>query len=259
MIGQAIPLFESGNLLTKEMLLSLKSFTFDFGELLHHGYSDGILTGCQVTITDKQINLNKGILLFHGKLYIIDSALTEEYYPTEEVCLFKIHFKEEVRTQNFLYREIETSISPEPIDEPSEMELCRFKLQKGFYLRDKYKDFKDRVTEYDTVNTIHSPFSSYGESSLSPEVTYAFAQYIRETQSKDPLDCMFSMEVYQSNGRALNKKAIITYIEMRLGVKRDTYSNEDLFYYLSEIIDRMDGVPTANNTTQKAQRMILMD
>ena len=48
MAGLKIPIFEKGTVLTHEMLEALKEYAMDISTLNYAGYSDGILSGCEV-------------------------------------------------------------------------------------------------------------------------------------------------------------------------------------------------------------------
>lgn len=259
MIGQAVPLFKAGNLLTKEMLSSLKDYSFGLGELLLYGYANGLLSGCKITTTESTMQLNKGIIVFDGKLYLIQKPLIEEYHPTDVDTVFKLRIKDEVKTQSFIYREIETVLTDNTGEKRDEIELCRFKLQKGFKLRTIYKDFYDRITPYDTVNVVHAPYSAYGESSISPDITADFADYLTEGGSDNILDQVFCMQAYQSGGMAMNRKMVVQYLSSRLGIEKKEYSNLEIFRYLEDIL--REAVRSGGGKHQKKThgRRVLLD
>ena len=57
MAGFKIPVFEKGSVLTHEMLEALKEYSMNINTLNYAGYSDGILTGCEVTMLGNMINI----------------------------------------------------------------------------------------------------------------------------------------------------------------------------------------------------------
>lgn len=63
MAGYKIPIFEKGMVLTDEMLESLKAYLADWSRLEYAGYSDGILSGCRVTVSGNMLYVGKGIVL----------------------------------------------------------------------------------------------------------------------------------------------------------------------------------------------------
>jgi len=76
MVGKRIPLFNRGNILTKEMLDALKDYAVRSSELAYVGYSDGILKGCNITTKDNLITINKGILIFNETAYYIHEPIS---------------------------------------------------------------------------------------------------------------------------------------------------------------------------------------
>lgn len=236
MIGQALPLFDSGNLLTKEMLNALRDYSFGFSENLFEGYSDGVLKGCKLTTTEDTLIIKKGMIVFEGRLYLINNQEMIRYYPTNELALLKICFREEHKTDNFIYRELKLKITKETTTQDDEIELCRFKLQKGSKLRTDYTAFNDRTTEFDTISTIHTPFAAYGASSLSSDITMAFAKEAMQYQCTHPLDAVFCMQALNTNGMALPKDVIIHYIANRLQIPFKDHTNSQLFQNLNTIL-----------------------
>lgn len=259
MVGQAVPLFKAGNLLTKEMLSALKEYSFGFGELLYEGYSDGILSGCRITATEDLLQLNRGIMIYTGRLYLIQKPLTQEYYPTDKETVFKLWVKDEIKTSGFIYREIETLLTEDTSQKNGELELCRFKLQKGFKLRTDYKDFADRNTQYDTVNIIHSPYAAYGESSVPADITVDFARYLRNQKDENILDQVFCMHVYESNGRAVNRNTIIYYLCKRLSIEHRAYTNLEIFKFMEDILREGSDTKNRKQQVQNQGRRVLLD
>ena len=75
MAGIKIPIFESGTVLTQEMLEALKNYAIDLGTLEYAGYADGIISGCEVTMSGNIVYVNRGIVMFSGNLYFIPRDL----------------------------------------------------------------------------------------------------------------------------------------------------------------------------------------
>lgn len=259
MIGQALPLFESGNLLTKEMLSSIRDYSFGFSELLYEGYGNGILKGCQVTTTDDTIRVGRGIVVYEGKLYLILHQLIASYYPTNKLAIFKMRFKDEVRTQSFIYREVEVVVTNNLQLTNCDIEICRFKLQSGSRLRIDYRNFKDRSTEYDTANTTYAPYAAFGESSLSPEITTDFAKQMGECEKLSPLDIAFCMQALNSQGMALNKNSISTYIKARLELENAPTELNTLYKHLCTILESAERGKSIAKARAAGRGMILID
>lgn len=237
MNGQVFPLFENAHVLRTAMLTALRDYAYEYGRLVHEGYSDGMVSGCNITTTVDTITLNRGVIRYMGNLYLITEPLSLAYYPTDNWTVFKLEFKDEARKDGYIYREVETALSGNLELGKEEMEICRFKLQAGARLRMKYVDFADRNTEFDTVNTICAPFAAHGASSLSPDITRAFAREAA-VYAMDPVDTAFCLQALNAKG-ALNREAILLYIATRLKKAFTDCGNQEIFEALLTILNQI--------------------
>ena len=131
-------------------------------------------------------------------------------------------------TEIYLDENIET--------EEYEMELCRFKLRIGANLRRNYVSFIDFSTEFDTVNIINTPFSAYGESSLSPYILRSFGLEMLKCNLNDNFDITFSCLCVQCK-ETIEKDIIVSYIINKLNIKDKEYTNEEIYNYLAQILE----------------------
>ena len=239
MNGQVFPLFENAHVLRTAMLTALRDYAYEYGRLVHEDYSDGIVSGCNITTTVDTITLNRGVIRYMGNLYLITEPLSLAYYPTDNWTVFKLEFKDEARKDGYIYREVETALSGNLELGKEEMEMCRFKLQAGARLRMKYVDFADRNTEFDTVNTICAPFAALGASSLSPDITRAFAREAA-VYALDPADTTFCLQALNAK-EALNREAILLYTATRLKKTFTDCSNQEIFEALLTVLNQIKG------------------
>lgn len=258
MNGQVFPLFEYAHILRTPMLTELRDYAFEYGRLVHEGFSDGIIGGCNITTTKDTITLNRGIIRYGGQMYLIVEPITLDYYPTDIWMVFKLEFKDETRREGYIYRAVEASLSENMVLRPEEMELCRFKLKKGARLRIAYVDFADRNTEFDTVITISSTYSAYETSSISPEITRAFAKEAL-LYAAESIDTMFFMQALNAGG-ALNRDVILLYIAAKLKQPFKQMDNQEIFAALFAILNELsDGGEREITRAVKKKRQIIVD
>ena len=230
---QNYPQFERLHVLRKEALCSIRDRAFDIFPLFMESYGDGIISGCRPITTPKTITLSEGIV-FHNKFfYLIKEPMSVEYEPTEEYMMMKLVFAPELETENFIQRDVNLILSHDMDLTDDEIEICRFKLKKGAVLRTEYTDFFDRVTEFDTVNTINVPYAAVGGHTLSPEILYAFAMEAKDFDLSDE-DYYFCFEAL--NGHIINPAQIAFYIERRLKIDLPTVTNQILYDNLAQIL-----------------------
>ena len=261
MTGQAFPLFFSGRLLRQEMLESIADYAFQFGELLHTGYSDGILSGCRLTATPEKVYLNPGILCHDGRLYLVKRPLSIAYKPTNTTRVLKIKFAEPRQTENFIYRDMDLVLEEDAEPRISELELCRFKLQPGAVLRHQYVDFEDRSTEYDTLNTIRAPFAAQGQGTLSPYIVQAYARELMQAGCNESVDAAFCIQSLGAE-KPLAVESIAAYLSFRVGFQRDEGKNinEQLYEGLLKLLKGVkQGNVQKGGRSQAPRRKILVD
>lgn len=259
MIGKMVPLFTRGNILTKEMLEALKEYAVKSGELSYIGYSDGILRGCNITTTEDLITLNQGIMIFNEIAYYITEPMTIEYHPTNEWNVLKASLQGEVRTDNFISRKIELTLVAENQVSEDDIEICRFKLQKGARLRYKYKDFKDLSTEYDTINELNSKWAAFKETSISPKILQAFYEETVKSSLTDMQDISFFQLISNLKGEAVNRATLSMYICNKIGKEYQLCSNKEIYDGLREALRQLKGGKATTGHTPLRNRVIIVD
>ena len=232
---QIIPLFEDGHILRREMLIALSDYAFLTNRLLHKGYADGILAGCELTTTGDEIILQTGILFFQGQAYLIKEPVATAYYPTNKAVILKISISDENKDQSFTYRQLDLHLTEQTHLQQNELELCRFTLQQGAELRDRYQNFEDRGTMFDTLNRIHVPYSVKRESTLSGDITRSFAEEMLALRQITDFDTLFCMQIMNQPYPA-SKDALIAYLRHVLKKELHDRSNQTIYQELVTVL-----------------------
>lgn len=233
---QKYPQLERLHILRTEALCSIRDRAFDGLQLFFKNHCDGIVSGCALHTTKDTITLGAGIILHNNFLYLIKNEMSVTYSPTEKYIMLKMIFEPEILNENFLQRDVKIILSEDMNLSDNEMELCRFKLKKGAILRTNYTDFFDRATEFDTVNVINVPYSSTGKSTLSPEITFAFAQEARNffLEPEDFNFCQIAL-----SRKIISAEQISFYIEHRLKIELPDKKNQTLYENLCLILQEI--------------------
>lgn len=259
MSGLRIPRFEKGNIVTAEMLEAVRDLSVDYQKIFYAGYGDGVLTGCDITVNDGQICIGEGIAVHGGRLYFITEPLCAEYYPSNEWMILQIDFGAETVFRNVEERIMTAVITKETEKNPDSIEVCRFRLQQGAVLRANYRDFQDQDTEFDTVNEINAEWSSYGKSTISAKLLISFADEMGKKGTQDPMDFSFCQQIYQMNGQSVNRRGIENYINQRLQLKKESYSNREIYQKLAEILKSSNGKGRGMSDRQARPSRIIVD
>lgn len=255
MIIQTIPLFYSGQILRKEMLVSLADYTYQYGALLSQDCTDGILSGCALTTTEDSIIVNPGVVRFEGALYLIKEPLFCQYSPTNTTRILQLVFHDPVRTEASITREIETCFTDERSNDKRMLELCRFKLQPGARLRYEYTSFADRETEFDTLNTIYSQFCGLGEPTLLPDITRHFANVALESGA-DGMDGAFCLQILAQR-EPVQREALKAYIRKKLGLDTPCNTNIQIYHGLVACLSHLERKDSTEKKARSQWRLMV--
>lgn len=258
MIGQIFPLFREGHLLRTQMLEAFTDYSFRFGELLYTGYANGIISGCQLTTTEDTIIVHPGLVLFFGKVFYIKEPTSVNYAPTDELRILKLHYLGEEQTESMIRYEMELSLEEDSKQKEGQIEMCRFTLQQGAYLRCQYQSFEDWGTAYDTLNMVHVPYAALGHSTLHPELLRTFAKEMLTHTLENQMDISFCLDIL-SRGGAVCSEALTAYIGLHNGVGTVKENNQEIYNGLLDILREVRSGGNQKKVTSKKHRSILID
>lgn len=256
MFQNTYPVFEAKKLLKKEMLDNLRDFPRELFDLQYRGYSDGVLTGCDIKGTGTGLTILPGILCYKGVPYFLDEPCPVSCRAEGELVYVKVHFWDKAigagGEEFFSQIMVDTR---EPGTE-QELELARFKLQPGARLRSEYVDFYDYETEFDTVNRIHVLYAAPDHPGIWPQICKSFAEELLKYPVTSPWDSAFCLNCLQLT-EAMPYGALRTYLNMRTGHNRD-YTNEQVFGALKRILQENSGREEDSGRTQKKEGTWIM-
>ena len=230
---QNYPLLEDLHVLRTATLVSIRDRAFDSLPLYYENYSDGIVSGCRLKTSRDTISLLPGIVRYGGFMYFLREVMQVRYMPTEEYCLLKLKFSMPEDSENFRKRCVTMELSPDMIVKDDEIELARFKLKAGSVLRTKYVDFFDRVTEFDTINSVYCPYAAIGRSTVAPEIVSSFAKEA-SAYNLEPLDLTFCLAALSK--MPLSYEQISFYLQQKLSVPGEDWDNMGLYNGLCTVL-----------------------
>lgn len=258
MIGQIFPLFREGYLLRTQMLEAFTDYSFRFGELLYTGYANGILSGCQLTTAGDTVIVQPGLVLFYGKVFYIKEPTPVSYGPTDELRILKLRYTGEEKTDSMIRYEMELSLDADTEQKKGQIELCRFTLQQGAYLRCEYRDFEDWGTEYDTLCMVHTQYAAPGQSTLHPRLTKAFAREMLACTPEDQTDISFCLGILGQAGPVC-AEAVTEYIRLRNGGTEVKAENGAMYQGLLEILREVRGGGGRKKAAERKHRSIVLE
>ena len=256
---QKKPIFKPGNILTHEMLEILKEAAIDAEELKYIGFSDGVLKGCHITTAQGMINVGRGIIMIKSKAYYLQSEVIVPVHPTNSTQILVVRATEEEESYDFVVREVKVQLVEENDMLPTDVELCRFRLQQGAVLRSTYRDFKDMDTEYDTVCLKYAKWSSYEKSSLSIEVLKKFMEEAVKCAITDVEDKNFLSRIAATDGTTLNAAEINWYLSWRLNKPYSERGNAEMYQGLLDVLRMIKNGRVGMSDRRPERRKMIVD
>lgn len=238
MLNNIFPLFERGRIMKKEMLWAVRDYAYDYGRLMAQNRGNGVLTGCSLSVEEGNIVLGTGIIKFNSFLYLVGRPLQIPYSHSEVYVSLKLCFSPAQEMADFIRYDAEPIISDRLELSENELELCRFKLKRGFRLRNDYNSFEDIQTEFDTMNLADATWSAECGGGLSPFITSYFARGALRCPLTNSWDISFCHHCLR-DALAVNPLLVRAYAADRLGVDNQVYSNRQLFEYLAMILQNI--------------------
>ena len=250
------PFFNRGAILKKELLKNLRDFPRDVVDLYFADYSEGVLAGSALEIVGEEIVIQAGIIKFNGRIYLLTESERIAYQPTNKDMIIKIKFPKAEEGSDFKTWDSRLVLSSGTELAENEFELGRFKLREGAKLRTDYNEFSDFATEYNTVNIIHVKYSNLGQFTMHPLIMDFFAHKILNSDTDNQFDISFAMQTLQA--RTVSRELIKSYLMRKLELTQKSYSNLEIYNYLTQIIRQLSRYQF-KNTQMKRENKILID
>jgi len=253
------PLFESGRVVKKELLRSLRDYSFGCAGLNYQLYEDGLVAGCRVWVEGDQLVMEPGIIKYQGFLYLITERQKISYKSAEVKQFLKLRMQKKDLSPDYIIYHAELTLNTMEAQE-NELEICRFLLQAGAKLRDTYKNFEDMGTCYDTVNLIDASWGGFDGQALSPAIITEFAEAILSLPDIQSEDRNIAYLCLSQQG-VISRKALDHYIRYRIGEKqtKETHSRREIFEQMCQVIRCLQSGVREPGRRQKERHRILVD
>lgn len=244
----------------KEYMWSLRDYSFGFMGVQYGEFSDGIITGCGLRVKPEVIEIAPGLVKHHGFVYLFTEPLTVEYGPTEAFVSLKLRLTKKPVQLDYIDYDADPFLDSDLECKADEAELCRFKLKKGFALRDQYKDFYDIETEFDTVNLVHASWAGLHAPTLAPAITRYFAREALKCRPESAKDIQF-VSLCLERETAVPRILIEDYVRCKLELPdEEPLDNETIFGYLDMILDNLrHGTERRPDRKMRRKRQILVE
>lgn len=236
------PLLAGRRILRKESLWDIRDCAYGGWQLYYMDHTDGLLKGCTISAQNGMLVIGRGILKFHGFIYLMREEERVAYQPENEWRILKGEFTEDGTNPDYSEYRVRFFLDTDMRLKENQIEMCRFYLREGAVLRDSYKDFSDMATEYDTVNLVHATVAGVGEQTLHPALLRQFGEELWNIKEKDQFDISICNLIWNTQGN-LEHKVIAEYLWSK--TKKDAAEfrgpdgSQKTYEYLCKILNRM--------------------
>ena len=253
------PLFERNRILKKELLWSLRDYSFAHIQLEYQEYDQGILRGYEIKVRENDLVIGPGIFKYGNFVCLQTEEERIPYSPKEQLQYLRMKVEIDRTSQDYIAYKMEYYVTTDEKKEENEFELCRFHLRSGARLRDQYRDFGDMETEFDTVSLIYSDWGGLGGKTLSPAIIKYYARIVLESENSQLEDRSFAYLCLSQLG-AVPVHVLASYVSKRSGIRLEEVVNNQLIYQsMHEIIKEIQKGNKEGAGSRRERHRIFVD
>ena len=262
MIENKYPIFGHGQTISKKALDLLRDNPAELTNLMYLDHKDGIITGFDL-ITDsenKRVIVIKGIVKCGGKIFWMNDNYNFDMPEIENRYILKLKLYSDFEERKFYIRNADFSLEilnndninieqEETVitnnfenqkndkNKIGEIEITRFITRTGAELRNDYNNFIDLRRDFNLLELINTKYSSKHElGTLYPKILELFGKDASKKENLDIFDINFYVNCLNGN---VERDVIIAYINLKLHLEQENYSNEELYQYLVKILENL--------------------
>ncbi len=244
------PLFNKKRILKMAMLENMRDYPRDVLDVFTEKLSDGIVCGLTPKVDKEIITFSKGIVKYNGNLYVLNNPTSISYQETEVEVVIKLNFYDQLQDNDYKTQYMEIEIDSNMKIADKQIEIGRFKLKRGAYLRSNYQDLYDFTTEYNTINIVNVLYAGYGEPTISNMILKYYATEALATRTQNQMDITFCMLCLNSD--RIERQVICNYIAYKLEEEIKVLDNSAIHNKLVKIL----GIIKKENSGLKRTRAI---
>lgn len=252
------PLFERNRILKKELLWSLRDYSFAQARLEYEEYAEGMLRGCDVRVEGSRIVIGPGIIKYGTFICLMTEEESIQYEASDDLVVVKMRFYTEQVSMDYVLYKMELVADKDVSLKENEFEVCRYRLQEGAMLRDEHKDLRDMVTEYNTLNFIYATWGSLRERTLAPIVTRRFAKEILTAGGSEQADISFAYLCLGQTG-AMAMDILQDYLTRKSHKAEKYQTNWEVFEEMCRIKEQLANTEKGRAQEKTVRKQIVVD
>ena len=292
MIENKYPIFGHGQVINKEALDLLRDNPAELTDLLYLDKKDGIISGFDLVtnLEEKKVTVTRGIVKCGEKIFWMNEDYKFDMPEIENRYILKLNLFSDIEERKFYIRsadfslevlDIEANNSKNAGDENKitndlevqeevnnerkevwknkigEIEITRFITRIGAELRNDYNNFRDLRRDFNLLELINTKYSSKHKlGTLHPKILKLFGKEASKKENLDIYDVNFYVNCL--NG-SVERDVITAYINLKLQMENESYTNEELYQYLVKILDNLGKDRKINEKKRVIPRKITIE
>ena len=292
MIENKYPIFGHGQVINKEALDLLRDNPAELMDLLYLDKKDGIISGFDLVtnLEEKKVTVTRGIVKCGEKIFWMNEDYKFDMPEIENRYILKLNLFSDIEERKFYIRsadfslevlDIEANNSKNAGDENKitndlevqeevnnerkevwknkigEIEITRFITRIGAELRNDYNNFRDLRRDFNLLELINTKYSSKHKlGTLHPKILKLFGKEASKKENLDIYDVNFYVNCL--NG-SVERDVITAYINLKLQMENENYTNEELYQYLVKILDNLGKDRKINEKKRVIPRKITIE
>lgn len=254
------PVFKKGNVLEKEDLDLLRDNPLEVLSLIFSDKSNGIIKGFDLipNYNERIVIITKGIAKCNGELFWMKEDYVFDMPKQEERYILKLKLISDIEERKYYVREGHFVLEiGEKINE-DEIEITRFITREGAELRNDYQNFKDLRRDFNLLEIINTKYSAKNESgTFHPYILKLWGKEAAKKENLDIFDVNFYTTCLQQD--VVEREIIISYINAKLNLMDENYTNEKMYESLLKILDKLGTERRANEPKRIIPRKIIVE
>ena len=253
MIENKYPIFGHGQVINKEALDLLRDNPAELMDLLYLDKKDGIISGFDLVtnLEEKKVTVTRGIVKCGEKIFWMNEDYKFDMPEIENRYILKLNLFSDIEANNSKNAGDENKITndlevQEEVNNErkevwknkiGEIEITRFITRIGAELRNDYNSFKDLRRDFNLLELINTKYSSKHKlGTLHPKILELFGKEASKKENLDIYDVNFYVNCLNES---VERDIIIAYINLKLHLERENYSNEELYQHLVKILENL--------------------
>ena len=269
MIENKYPIFGHGQVINKEALDLLRDNPAELMDLLYLDKKDGIISGFDLVtnLEEKKVTVTRGIVKCGEKIFWMNEDYKFDMPEIENRYILKLNLFSDIEERKFYIRSADFSLEvQEEVNNErkevwknkiGEIEITRFITRIGAELRNDYNNFRDLRRDFNLLELINTKYSSKHKlGTLHPKILELFGKEASKKENLDIYDVNFYVNCL--NG-SVERDVIAAYINLKLQMENENYTNEELYQYLVKILDNLGKDRKINEKKRVIPRKITIE